>query len=639
MTGATEEVSRQEPTSPPQTWQRKNFIKEIQVGVYGARKKNTLPLAYPQAAGSPYCINALCGRNNSGKSHILREIGQAFDDRKLHNATEKESENIHAVLVDPEADPPSVLYLPDLTRDKNRLNEIPLSFKHDPQGRTPKYREAIIGFIADQLSVARASRVEEEQWAQDADYRKKLVAQLEERTLYRCSGESPILRRFEQAVRGNLYFGKKGGGKSMHLELAIRYDDHRLFYYPTWSDGQKTLLTALIFIQHHQPDVLLLDEIENHFHPEYITQLAQFLREVVPQTLLVTHHPHVLFSTLIDRLFYLEVDKTPDLEAPGKVQLPQGFRSRSPSRQIAELSTDFDRITAAYGLFHNQDRQLLTLAQATHDSIDMAFTASLAHLFLSLEIEVEESPATRQPLQQIESLLAGVLNTFRRTGSSLRVLDYGAPRVRSLERLLRTSSISLGESLQWSFWGVPSTGARLPEGGLGFDLRLYSASDPLPSNTFDLAILSNVLHEMTPAEFATTLATVRQAIRQAGGNLVILEPYPLIRPEKYAVPYSLDDMVDILSRCGWKVESRPLPVPGSLVEAYCILAHSPDSDKSVDLSLMDRVVGEKWEEILQRSSVLYDGRRQIESARDQIEVMGFLTTIASINNYQLGNWR
>ena len=622
------------------TGSRRNFLKAVQVGAYGSAKKITLPLAYPKGEGHPFCVNALCGRNNSGKSHILREIGQAFDDRGFHNTSERESVNVHAVLLDPEAPVPKVLYLPDLTGDKSRLNEIPVKFKHDPQGRTPKYREAIVGFIADQLSCLLEPTFEKEQWNRDEEYRMQVLDRLEERVVYRCLDDSPVIRRFEQAVGGSLYFGRKGPGKKRaHLELAIRYDDHRLFYFQTWSEGQKTLFTALLFIYHHRPDVLLLDEIENHFHPEYITQLAQFLRDVVPQTLLVTHHPHVLFSTMVDRLFYLEMQTALEGEPPKRVALPEGFRSRSPRRQIAELITEFDRITAAYGLFDNQDRQLLTLAQATHQSIDTGFTASLVRFFGSADGETGESPAIAGPLQQIEELLADLLRAVQRRGGPLYVLDYGAARARSLDSLLRASPLALGEHLHWSFWGLQPAFERVAPGRALFDVRFWAPSEELPDDFYDLAILSNVLHEMIPGVFGATLAKVRRAMRAQGGSVAILEPFPLIRPEKYAVPYSRQDMTDILVRCGWKVESRNLAVPGGLVEAYCILAHSPDSEKSLDSDLMERIVGEKWQEILRRSCAHYDGRRRIGSARDQIEVMGLLTTIASINNYNLGNWR
>lgn len=616
----------------------RNFLKAVQVGVYGSSKKVTLLLAYPKGEEHPFCINALCGRNNSGKSHILREIGQAFDERSLHNNSERESINIHAVLLDPEAPIPTVLYLPDLTGDKSRLNEIPLKFKHDPQGRTPKYRAAIIGFIADQLSCLLGATFGKEQWTLDEDYRLQVVGTLEERSVYRCLSDTPVIRRFEQAVGGNLYFGKKGPGKRVHLELAIRYDDHRVFYFQNWSEGQKTLFTALLFIHHHRPDVLLLDEIENHFHPEYITQLAQFLRDVVPQTLLVTHHPHVLFSTMVDRLFYLEMQAAPDGEPPRKLELPEGFRSRSPQRRIAELITEFDRITAAYGLFGNQDRQLLTLAQATHQSIDTTFTAGLLRLFFP-EPKAGEILPLMSPLQQIQELLDDVLRAVQRREEPLSILDYGPARARSLDHLLRASPLALGEHLHWSFWGVHPAFDRVPTGRALFNIRYFSPSEPLPEDLYDLAILSNILHEMTPRTFGETLVKVRHAIRVQGGSVAILEPFPLIRPEKYAVPYSREDMADILVSCGWKVESRNLPVPGGVVEAYCLLAHSPDSEKSITSSLVERVVVEKWQEILRRSCAQYDGRRQIGSARDQIQVMGFLSTIASISNYNLGNWR
>lgn len=614
-----------------------NLLKAIQVGAYGSGQKIELPLAYPKNLDHPFCVNVLCGRNNSGKSHILRELGQAFDSRNLHNATEKESINVHGVLLKPEAPMPRVLFLPDLTSDKSRLNTIPLVFKHDPKGRTARHREIIIDFIGHQLACVLEHALDEQRWNEESDYRLERVGELAERTIYRCQSDSPVIRNFEQAVGGKLYFGCKSQGSKQHLELALRYDDHRAFYFQNWSEGQKTLLTAFLAIYHHRPHVLLLDEIENHFHPEYITQLTRFLKELVPQTILVTHHPHVLFSKMVDRLFYLERLNEQDEQVPDKLKLPQGFRPRSPRRRISQLTTEFDRITAAYGLFDNQDRQLLALSQAMHESLDAAVTESLLRLFQPSGSATSSDLSALQHQVALTEVLEQAVSLRRRRSEVVSVLDHGVGRFKMLLGLLRETRLSC-HGIRWAFWDLGLSLRRALQSPALFDVLFYAPSQGVPPAAFDLLIFSNLLHEKTPREFGDLLVRADHALRD-DGSLVIIEPYPLIRPQKYSVHYSQDDMVDLLFGCGWKVESCQLAMPGNFIEAYCVLAHSPDRQLSANVSHIEGVVKSKWQEILARSCARYDGRRQIGSARDQVEVMGLLTTIASITNFNLGNWK
>ena len=55
-----------------------------------------------------------------------------MDSRRLHNAAEKESINVHAVLIEPTGDLPNMLYLNDLTFAKTRFETIPIGeFKHE----------------------------------------------------------------------------------------------------------------------------------------------------------------------------------------------------------------------------------------------------------------------------------------------------------------------------------------------------------------------------------------------------------------------------------------------------------------------------------------------------------------------------
>lgn len=625
----------------------RNFIKKVLIGEYQSASKHELSIAHPSGPDDRNCITVICGKNNTGKTHILKQVSEAFHgNRKFHNVGERESVNIHAVLTDPEAPLPNVLYFDSTTYAKARFNVIPVGeYKHDPIGRKPQYRDAAVRFIGRQIRAALGEKLDEDLWARDASYRQRFVrTSLNKDLIYRCDEADKLVARFEEAVGGRLYFRYYEQEKKEYLEFVLRYDEHRVFRYPDWSDGQKTLLASLLIIDYHRPDVLLIDEIENHFHPEYITQLAMFIKDVVPQTILVTHHPHMLFSRLVDRLYYIELAGRGDERPPRRERFDKALHPRSPRRDVKELTSDqtsdFDLITAAYGLFHNQDRQLLHLAEKLHGSVDFRLTKALLELF-----KADAVPAGRGsfPDTQTAQLLGVIKESAEVPKDELEILDYGAGRGRTLLEVLKEPRARRGFTFRWSFWErdsalrsqLASLHSRVSDGDL---IGVIDDIENAPTGKFHVAILSNVLHEVTPVGFAQILSTIRRVINPNVGKLVILELYPLVHPEKYAVPYGKERMESIMHSIGWKIDSGFFPVRNGLIQAYWVCAYGPDSSLSEDEEHIRQVVEGMWEEILRHNCVLYDGKYKITSADDQIKIMDNLTTIASILNYKLGNW-
>lgn len=170
-----------------------------------------------------------------------------------------------------------------------------------------------------------------------------------------------------------------------------------------------------------------------------------------------------------------------------------------------------------------------------------------------------------------------------------------------------------------------------------YSIAVIEEIEAEPSEAFHIAVLSNVLHEVTPPVFAEMLTTIRRLIKP-NGKLVVLELTPLIHPEKYAVPLSKEQMESILHGSGWKVDSGFFPVRSGLIQAYWVCAHTPDKSNSFDQVQIQRTVESEWDKILTHNCLLYDGKYQITTADDQIRVMENLTTIASIMNYRLGHW-
>jgi energy-coupling factor transporter ATP-binding protein EcfA2 len=622
----------------------RNFIEKILIGEYQSANKHELIIAHPDDQNHQYCVTVICGKNNTGKTHILNQLNDTFQARrKFHNVIEKESINVHVVLTDPEAPPPNVLYFNSTTFAKSRFNVIPLGeYKNDPGGRKPQYRNAAIRFIGKQLRAIFGEQCDPSLWSKDASYRLRFASKNIGRNLmYHCSRDDILVTRFEQAVGGQLYFRRYEQDGRDYLELALRYDQHRVFRYSKWSDGQQTLLAGFLIIDYHKPDVLLIDEIENHFHPEYITHLSMFIKEVVPQTILVTHHPHMLFSKLVDKLYYMQLGSINDeMPPPPTEPFDKTHHPRSYRRNIKELTSDFDLITAAYGLFHNQDRQLLHLAEKLHGVIDFKLTKALIQLFQGEAVQPGASTFIDSQTAQLLSIIKESVDVPKH---ELEILDYGAGRGRTLLEVLKVSQAKRGFTFRWSFWErdavlreyLASLNTKL---SASYEINVIDDIAAVPQGKFHIAILSNVLHEVTPVGFAEIFSEIRRVIDPKVGKFIILELYPLVHPEKYAVPYVKERMELIVHNIGWKFDSGFFPIRNGLIQAYWVCAHSPDASKSSNQEHIRTEVENAWEQILRHNCLLYDGKYKITSADDQIKIMDNLTTIASIMNYKMGNW-
>ena len=185
--------------------------------------------------------------------------------------------------------------------------------------------------------------------------------------IYLCKQDDFLVAKFQEAVQGYLYFGAAKDEKMLPTFIIRSYDGNRTLRYTDWSDGQKTLFTSLLEINYIKPEILLIDEIETHYHPDYISQLLGFIKgtvdqQIVRQCIVVTHHPHVIFSKFVDKVNYID---TKD----GKIKAPEQtftigkefFKTYIAPRVIKELDTYEKKIESAYNLFEQKDRQILQL--------------------------------------------------------------------------------------------------------------------------------------------------------------------------------------------------------------------------------------------------------------------------------------
>ena len=87
-------------------------------------------------------------------------------------------------------------------------------------------------YISNQLKSLFKNDFDQYLWVKSHEYRLEFVKQnIEERKIYLCEYEDEVNANFEDAVGGKLYFCHICNKDNHFLQLAIRYDEYRIFKY------------------------------------------------------------------------------------------------------------------------------------------------------------------------------------------------------------------------------------------------------------------------------------------------------------------------------------------------------------------------------------------------------------------------
>jgi ubiquinone/menaquinone biosynthesis C-methylase UbiE len=121
--------------------------------------------------------------------------------------------------------------------------------------------------------------------------------------------------------------------------------------------------------------------------------------------------------------------------------------------------------------------------------------------------------------------------------------------------------------------------------------------EAVADGSFDLSVISNVLHELNPHDGAQLLTAAARLTRPSGG-IVILELYPLLHPEAYAVPYEAADLLDLLRCAGFVGQSGDLAIKSG-ARAYWVWAESRLAEISV--ATAQKCIEDTWDRLAERS--------------------------------------
>ena len=447
-------------------------------------------------------------------------------------------------------------------------------------------------------------------WLDDPELRTRTIGAfpVDEERLYRGREVDVLTAEFESIVGGRLYFRR---AQENTVDLVLAYGDGTTAHFEEWSDGQKNILLIMALIRQAEPQIVLLDEIENHFHPKYITLVLDYLRRNVPQSIVTTHHPHVIFSELVDRVFYLEATRPPFPEGdplPELRHLKQPAQ-QAPSRTVHRLVDAFGKVTAIYRLFHDQDRQLIKQAQQIRSDADIIFHAALTRIFLPDIVPAKAGP---MPDRQSQQLLTALRDEFHALAETpVRLLEIGSGLGRIPADVNKLSPDQVGPNVDWQCWEPnEAVRARLRDEILRKNIKatVLDALDGAKGE-FDICLIANVCHELTPEQFADVLSVVTGRLRNTG-FLLIQELYPLLNAEKFAVPYSADRIARIVTACGFAAHTLQFPVRDA--SAYCVVARKTAEPLDIR-TIAVAAISAAWDEIERAAIDSYASRSGVSS--------------------------
>jgi SAM-dependent methyltransferase len=607
-------------------------------------------IAQPQDHGGT-ALTVIAGRNRTGKSHLLRGIEVAL---RVHNMKlglndpdyraepgASAASNVWVRPVDPSKPFAPHLFLQNITGMLPLFDMLPGA--RETRRKQPDYGFKSIrqDFIEDQLAKNPVfiERLQEDGVDGNPPNKERLTERLESNSLFRVSVEHlPVLNRFEQMCGARLYLRYNARMSGFHPFL--RYPSGEVTPYGGatggWSSGQKVAFVTLLAIQFLQPSILLVDELENHLHPEFMSKICGLLKDYVPQAIVVSHHPHLIFSTFVDRGWFFELPAQQELPPPPVVSVsPKNYVAPPPKRRIVDLNSDFDRVSAAYHLFDSFDKQLLSLSMSLRSEVALAV---LHAVNTALTLRVVDARRTRRPDSQTVEL-ADVLGElgFTEDNVEVRVLDYGAGTGRTFFEMMKIADFK-ARPIRWDFYEPGAHQAKKLVDRIAEEkLASVNVMTTLPaSGGYDLILAVNLLHECTPEDIYKFFSQCRSLMSERG-RVVVAELYPLLEPERFGIGYSSGDMLDIVDACGFQGYSRDIVMRGGTVSAYAFVA-KPGASTSAPAAV-EAIVDRVWKTMRRRYVLEYGNTIESPNVRHAVKLASQLHVLASMEAYQQGVWK
>ena len=598
--------------------------------------QHLIDLAHPTGDGKG-AINVICGPNNSGKSFLLDQIYRILKRKKQRGVI-----NVESI---PKLQP-RILFLGKTWTDKDKIGIVNLDQTAralSVGGQHGDYLRSGLRFLLRQMRPHLSPDLREglEERIIKAGVRKTIEsAFVVDQQVYACDGADALVTRLQRALGANLYFRcikRDKAAYAWQFEFVLVYGNGTTLPYEMWSDGQRALFYVLVSLEYFGPELVLYDEAENHLHPAFMSDILEELRARPVQSIITTHHPHLIFSRFADRVYYIETDRPKPFPTPPP-QLSFSAQYVDFERRVEELRGGFEKISSSYKLFAHQDVQLLAQAEYVQTRSTLILIQALSHIYSYPPVSASARPLPDTQTQQ----LAARIQAFAapRDNRRIEVLDLGAGLGRQVAELAKLSKWQLGAEIEWTCYeGMDASRKKLEQQFAAVEhVHIVDNLSALSEGKFDFCILANVLHELTPPEFAHYVAAADRLSRRGAGGLVVLELFPLLHPESHAVPYPAPILQEILDKAGFFVDVAQLSLTQSGTTAYCLLAKRRSTPGIIEDAVVRSSVEEAWQKLLELSLSAYAARSTPVDLGGYQALLSNLTTIASITSWRAGKW-
>lgn len=587
-------------------------------------------------------INVLCGENYTGKSYLLSKI------RQMYASNKADMYGLRIEYVDEGKERNLPVYFKKPWDLKKKAGGYSFGTKKSiPLSDGPPVYEYLLRFCYETIFVGINKNISIDAFSDPCNTvdRYTLFAQAhiypDERMFYPCPAGHPLVQQLERILKNKrLYyrFVKIGGEDAptdpARFELLLIDAENRPVSFDKWSDGQQIIFLLLLTLQYQQTDLILLDEIENHLHPSYMSSVLEILKECPAQSIIVTHHPHVIFSRYPDCLFYITNEDSPFMDDARPVisinhdldSMAKAFR-----RNVASLVDDGVKIASAYALFDERDNHLMRLSKHMARSVEVNIYCALSRLVKANE----PVRASRKSLPdtQTERLFTAASQQFKRA-KGLKILDIGAGYGRVMEELRKASGIN--QQIEWYLLNLDEAQARAAAALYHADAQVHSITDyaQVPDGSMDIAVVANVIHEITPPQFAKLLIQSQKKLSR-DGLLLIVEMDPLLHPEKYAVSYNYGELATLLGSLGWN--SAPYCVNYKTVNLYCVASKKTEKAE-LDAARIVSTIEICWREKRTAHLRAYGFQGDGFDFDGYLQTTQTLTSVMSICSYFDGIW-
>lgn len=536
--------------------------------------ENPLYFAKPEPEDDGVIV-VVCGPNGAGKSHVLKVLKEVIDGKKVGKIHAKRGWSVELSSQD------SRVYRPE--DHFSHMNSIGTLSKEKAQ-KKPRpndiHLRLNISIFEDVLRSAeglppsislQVGQISEDAGSLENEAKLSFLKDFEEedaRAYWITPDQGTFLEFFSSLIGCRIGLTWDSG----YFQLAFAFGDGTSSLYSNLSDGQKSLFLLLASVHYHRPDILIFDELENFLHPQMMTRILAYLKDRVRQTIMTTHHPHVIFGRHVDQIFLMERTDLGQNQYPTVVK--EFKQQPNPPRRVTSLTSENEKLAGLYRLFDMKDSALLASARFVDRQADLTVLNAAHSAFSCMPAPVGgKGLPDRQTVQIFEQL-----NDFYVSGSP--VLDWGAGLGRVYSELMKLGAASATTNCSWFMYEPEPTDQLKALATKDSNIELMTNVNEAMSFQGGLMLATNVLHILPHQGWHDFIRTCRTVLGSTPScRLLISEIYPLLSPEQNALPIPENHLLQLLRSCGLDAYAKRFTVFES--SAYCVVvALDSDSDLS-----------------------------------------------------------